>query len=236
MRSGFLRSGPRWRPDRIPGAAAAARCGSGPPAWAAWAWTSFRANIATRGRSWRSASRAICCAGSLTLMCCWRPRSGSPRWCCWCTWRTASAAPSSNSPRGSRSLPRAIWTRAWRPAATTKSAAPCGPSTTWPSACSSSTERLVYLTQLASWQTLARKMAHEVKNSLTPIRLTVEEMLARYGDARPRLHGAGRADRGGRSGEPGAPRPRLLAIRRRASGAARRRWISTRCWKSASRS
>jgi nitrogen fixation/metabolism regulation signal transduction histidine kinase len=45
------------------------------------------------------------------------------------------------------------------------------------------TERLVYLRQLASWQTLARKMAHEVKNSLTPIRLTVEEMLARYDDA-----------------------------------------------------
>ena len=45
-----------------------------------------------------------------------------------------------------------------------------------------STERLVYLTQLASWQTLARKMAHEVKNSLTPIRLTVEEMLARSGE------------------------------------------------------
>jgi nitrogen fixation/metabolism regulation signal transduction histidine kinase len=46
-----------------------------------------------------------------------------------------------------------------------------------------STERLVYLTQLASWQLLARKMAHEVKNSLTPIRLTVEEMLARHADA-----------------------------------------------------
>jgi nitrogen fixation/metabolism regulation signal transduction histidine kinase len=46
-----------------------------------------------------------------------------------------------------------------------------------------STERLVYLRQLASWQTLARKMAHEVKNSLTPIRLTVEEMLVRYDDA-----------------------------------------------------
>ncbi len=43
-----------------------------------------------------------------------------------------------------------------------------------------STERLVYLRQLASWQTLARKMAHEVKNSLTPIRLTVEEMVARH--------------------------------------------------------
>jgi len=45
-----------------------------------------------------------------------------------------------------------------------------------------STDRLVYLTQLASWQMLARKMAHEVKNSLTPIRLTVEEMLARHGE------------------------------------------------------
>jgi two-component system, NtrC family, nitrogen regulation sensor histidine kinase NtrY len=40
-------------------------------------------------------------------------------------------------------------------------------------------ERLLYFTRLESWQTLARKMAHEVKNSLTPIRLTVEEMVAR---------------------------------------------------------
>jgi len=44
------------------------------------------------------------------------------------------------------------------------------------------TDRLVYLRQLASWQTLARKTAHEVKNSLTPIRLTVEEMVARSGE------------------------------------------------------
>jgi nitrogen fixation/metabolism regulation signal transduction histidine kinase len=44
-----------------------------------------------------------------------------------------------------------------------------------------STERLVYMGQLASWQALARKTAHEVKNSLTPIRLTVEEILARAG-------------------------------------------------------
>ena len=40
-------------------------------------------------------------------------------------------------------------------------------------------ERLVYLTQISSWQSLARKTAHEMKNSLTPIRLTVEEMAAR---------------------------------------------------------
>ncbi len=50
-----------------------------------------------------------------------------------------------------------------------------------------STERMVYLTQLASWQTLARKMAHEVKNSLTPIRLTVEEMVARAPEGGDRL-------------------------------------------------
>jgi HAMP domain-containing protein len=40
-------------------------------------------------------------------------------------------------------------------------------------------DRLVYLTQMTSWQLLARKTAHELKNSLTPIRLTVEEMVAR---------------------------------------------------------
>ena len=46
-----------------------------------------------------------------------------------------------------------------------------------------SRDRLVYLTQIASWQTLARKMAHELKNSLTPIRLTVEEIAARQTQA-----------------------------------------------------
>lgn len=44
------------------------------------------------------------------------------------------------------------------------------------------TDRLVYLRQMASWQALARKTAHEVKNSLTPIRLTVEEMVVRSGE------------------------------------------------------
>ncbi|HEY2433488.1 MAG TPA: HAMP domain-containing sensor histidine kinase [Vicinamibacterales bacterium] len=43
-----------------------------------------------------------------------------------------------------------------------------------------SRERLVYLTRIASWQSLARKTAHELKNSLTPIRLTVEEIQARH--------------------------------------------------------
>lgn len=46
-----------------------------------------------------------------------------------------------------------------------------------------SRERLVYMTRLESWQALARKMAHEVKNSLTPIRLTMEEVAARRSGA-----------------------------------------------------
>ena len=45
-----------------------------------------------------------------------------------------------------------------------------------------SREKLVHVTRLASWQSLARKMAHEVKNSLTPIRLTMEEIVARKGE------------------------------------------------------
>lgn len=54
-------------------------------------------------------------------------------------------------------------------------------------------ERVVYLTQMASWQSLARKMAHELKNSLTPIRLTVEEIQARGpGGAREFLDSAAR--------------------------------------------
>lgn len=45
-----------------------------------------------------------------------------------------------------------------------------------------SRERLIHVTRLASWQALARKMAHEVKNSLTPIRLTMEEIAIRRGE------------------------------------------------------
>lgn len=45
-----------------------------------------------------------------------------------------------------------------------------------------SRERLLFLTRLESWQSLARKAAHEVKNSLTPIRLMMEELAARHHD------------------------------------------------------
>ena len=83
------------------------------------------------------------------------------------------------------------------------------------------TERLLYLRQLASWQTLARKMAHEVKNSLTPIRLTVEEMLARYDDADRTFHDAGDADCRRRDRDPGTAHPGVFAVRGGASGGGR---------------
>lgn len=50
-----------------------------------------------------------------------------------------------------------------------------------------SRDRLIYLAQMASWQSLARKMAHEVKNSLTPIRLSIEEIVARRGEDDPQF-------------------------------------------------
>jgi len=46
-------------------------------------------------------------------------------------------------------------------------------------------DRLVQATRLESWQAVARKMAHEVKNSLTPIRLTMEEIAARGSENQP---------------------------------------------------
>lgn len=51
-------------------------------------------------------------------------------------------------------------------------------------------EHLIQVTRVASWQALARKMAHEVKNSLTPIRLTVDEMVSRNGASDPFLEQA----------------------------------------------
>jgi nitrogen fixation/metabolism regulation signal transduction histidine kinase len=46
-------------------------------------------------------------------------------------------------------------------------------------------ERLIHLTRLATWQAVARKMAHELKNSLTPIRLTTEEIASRRSSLAP---------------------------------------------------
>ena len=40
--------------------------------------------------------------------------------------------------------------------------------------------RLVYLEKVASWQIIARKLAHEIKNPLTPIQMMVTQLARRY--------------------------------------------------------
>ena len=46
-------------------------------------------------------------------------------------------------------------------------------------------QRSLYLEKIASWQIIARKLAHEIKNPLTPIQMMVSQLKRRYkgGDA-----------------------------------------------------
>ena len=41
-------------------------------------------------------------------------------------------------------------------------------------------ERLVYMQKLSAWQEVARRLAHEIKNPLTPIQLAVQELASKY--------------------------------------------------------
>jgi nitrogen fixation/metabolism regulation signal transduction histidine kinase len=41
-------------------------------------------------------------------------------------------------------------------------------------------QRLIYLEKMAAWQQMARKMAHEIKNPLTPIQLTIQQLVDKY--------------------------------------------------------
>lgn len=48
-----------------------------------------------------------------------------------------------------------------------------------------SRERIEFLSRLASWQEMARRLAHEIKNPLTPIQLAVQEVHQRLADLPP---------------------------------------------------
>lgn len=41
-------------------------------------------------------------------------------------------------------------------------------------------ERAIYLEKMAAWQEIARRLAHEIKNPLTPIQLTMQQMVDQY--------------------------------------------------------
>lgn len=46
-------------------------------------------------------------------------------------------------------------------------------------------KRSLYLEKIASWQTMARKLAHEIKNPLTPIQMMVAQVKRRYSGTDP---------------------------------------------------
>lgn len=48
-----------------------------------------------------------------------------------------------------------------------------------------SRNRIEYLSRLASWQEMARRLAHEIKNPLTPIQLAVQEVHDRFSKVAP---------------------------------------------------
>jgi two-component system nitrogen regulation sensor histidine kinase NtrY len=43
-----------------------------------------------------------------------------------------------------------------------------------------SRERISYLQKISAWQEIARRLAHEIKNPLTPIQLSVQQMRSKY--------------------------------------------------------
>ncbi|MEO8900509.1 MAG: ATP-binding protein [Polyangiaceae bacterium] len=49
----------------------------------------------------------------------------------------------------------------------------------------SSRARIEYLQRISAWQEMARRLAHEIKNPLTPIQLAVQEIHRRYAGADP---------------------------------------------------
>jgi nitrogen fixation/metabolism regulation signal transduction histidine kinase len=44
-------------------------------------------------------------------------------------------------------------------------------------------DRLIYLEKMATWQLMARKIAHEIKNPLTPIQLTIQQLVDKYNNS-----------------------------------------------------
>lgn len=50
-------------------------------------------------------------------------------------------------------------------------------------------EQISYLQRIGAWQDVARKMAHEIKNPLTPIQLAVQQCVSSYGGEDPRFRG-----------------------------------------------
>jgi len=53
-----------------------------------------------------------------------------------------------------------------------------------------SRDRIVYLEKISGWQEVARRLAHEIKNPLTPIQLAFQQLEARWGALHPEPKGS----------------------------------------------
>ena len=92
-----------------------------------------------------------------------------------------------------------------------------------------SRDRIVYLEKISGWQEVARRLAHEIKNPLTPMKLAFQQLEARWKQSparsgRPgdREGGEGRGrDRARRDRHAAAARRGVLGVREAAGGARR---------------
>ena len=177
----------------------------------------------------------------------WSCRASSAGWAwrCWSCWRSRRS-----SVWSSRAAPPAGWRRcamppsASAPAISRVRVAPRGNDEldelarafdVMVAELGDARSRLGYLQKVSAWQEVARRLAHEIKNPLTPIQLAVQELGSKYRGDDPdyrRLLGdrAGDPERGGRRDPP--PGRRLLGVRQAAQGRARagrsrRRWSRT---------
>ncbi len=91
-----------------------------------------------------------------------------------------------------------------------------------------SRDRIVYLEKISGWQEVARRLAHEIKNPLTPMKLAFQQLEARWDqqgdDARPGLRqaaGRRRRDRARGDRHPAAAGGGVLRLRQAARRPAR---------------
>ena len=76
--------------------------------------------------------------------------------------------------------------------------------------------RIEFLQRVGAWQDMAQRLAHEIKNPLTPIQLAVQECHQQIRRRRPEVSPASRCDardRRGRGGHAAPPRRQLLELR-----------------------
>ena len=151
-------------------------------------------------------------------------------WRCWRSRRCWGCSSPGARPGG--------WPRcATPPGASARAISPCGsrraaptswtiwgaPSIAWSPSSARRARGSSYMQKVSAWQEVARRLAHEIKNPLTPIQLAVQELALEVPRRRSRLPAAagdraGDPERGGRRDPPAGRR--LLGLRQAPQGRA----------------